>query len=69
MEEVVAEDVEEDVDEVEEDTSEVVVEGAAEHMKMELTYQRSPYTLKIQSGPHSQTIQVKLLLRTCYAQS
>ena len=47
MVEVVAEDVEEEVDEVEEDTYKDVVEGAAEHMKMELTSQMSPVTFKI----------------------
>ena len=67
MVEVVAEDVEEEVDEVEEDTYKDVVEGAAEHMKMELTSQMSPVTLKIQSEPHSQTIQGKGSLRNRYA--
>ena len=38
------------------------------HMKMGLTSQMSPVTLKIQSGPHSQTIQGKGSLRTWYAQ-
>ena len=69
MAEVVAEDVEEDVEEVQEDTSKDVVEEAVAHMKMELTYQMSPVTLKIQSRPHSQNIQVKGSLRTRYAQS
>ena len=69
MAEVVAEEVEEEVDEVEEETSEEVVEGSAAHIKMELTSQMSPITLKIQSGPHSQTIQIKGSLRTRYAQS
>ena len=44
------------MDEVEEDTSKEVVEGAAAQIKMELTSQMSPITLNIQSGPHSQTI-------------
>ena len=57
--EVVSEDMEEEVGEVEEDTSKEVVEGAAVHIKMKLTSQMSPVTLKIQSGPHSQTIQGK----------
>ena len=57
------------MDEVEEDKSKEVVEGAAEHKKMELTSHMSPVTLKIQSGPHSQTVQVKGSLRTWYAQS
>ena len=57
--EVAVEDVEEDVEEVEEDTSEEVVEKATMYMKMELTYQMSPVTLKIQSGPHFKMIQGK----------
>ena len=61
--------MEEEVDTVEEDTSEEVLEGAAVHMKMELISQMSPVTLKTQSGPHSQTIQVKGSLMTRYAQS
>ena len=44
MAEVVAEDMEEELDEVEEDTSYEVVEGTAAHMKMELIYQMSPVT-------------------------
>ena len=36
MEEVAAEDVEEEVDKLEEDTVKVVVEEAVVHMKMEL---------------------------------
>ena len=67
--EVLVEDVGEEVGEVQEETSEEVVEAAAAHMKIELTSQISPVTLKIQSGPHSQTIQVKGSLRTWYAQS
>ena len=69
MEEVVAEDVEEEVYKVEEETSKEVLEGATAHMKMELTYQMSPITLKIQSGPHSKTIEVKGSMRTRYAQT
>ena len=69
MEEVVTEDVEEDVDKVEDDTSEDIVEGAAAHMQMVLISHMSPVTLKIQSGPHSQTIQKKRSLRTRYTQS
>ena len=57
------------MDEAEEDTSEEVVKEAVEHIKMELTYQMSPVTLKIQSGPHYKTIQEKRLLRNRYAQS
>ena len=37
-------DMEEEVDEAEEDTSEEVVKEAVEHIKMELTYQMSPVT-------------------------
>ena len=59
MAEVAAEDMEEEVAEVEDDTAEEVVEEAAAHMKMELKSYMSPVTLKIQSGPHSQTIQGK----------
>ena len=44
-----AEDVEEEVEEVEENTPKEVVEEAAAHMKMELTSHISPVTLKIQS--------------------
>ena len=59
MAEVVAEDVEEEVDKVEEDTSKEAMEGSASHMKMVLTSHMSPVTLNIQSGPHSQKIQGK----------
>ena len=59
MAEVVAEDVEEDVDKVKQNTSKEVVEEAAAHMRMELTSQISPNSLKIQSGLHSQRIQGK----------
>ena len=69
MAEFLAEDVEEYVDKVEEDTAEEVLEKAAPHMKMELTSQISPVTLKIQSGPHSQMIQGNGSLRTRCAQS
>ena len=57
------------MDKVEEDTSKEVVEEVAEHMKMELTSQMSPVTLKIQSGLHYQKIHGKGSLRTRYAQS
>ena len=60
--------MDEEVDEVEEDTYKKVVEGAAAHMKMELTSQMSPVTLKIHSGPHSQNIQGKVSLKTRYTQ-
>ena len=66
MEVVVTEDMDEDVDESEEETPEEVMEGLALHMKMEFTSQMSPVTLKIQSGPHSQTIQGKGSLTTRY---
>ena len=69
MEYVVEEDVEEEVDEVEEDTNKEVMEEAAAHMKMELISQMSLVSLKIQSGPHSQTMQGKGSLVTQDAQS
>ena len=56
------------MDTLEEDMVEEVVEEAAAHMKMELTSQISPVTLKIKTGPHSKTIQEKGSLRTQYAQ-
>ena len=40
--EVASEDMEEEVDEVEEDTSNEVVEGAAAHIKMELGSTKEP---------------------------
>ena len=39
------------------------------HMKMELTSQISPVTLKIQGGTHSQTIQGKLSLRNHFLEN
>ena len=69
MEIFVAEDVAEEVYTVEEDTFAEVVEEAAAHMKIELKSHMSPITLKIRSGPHSQTIQEKVSLRNPYAQS
>ena len=63
------EDMGEEADEAEEDTDEEVVEEVAAHMKIELVSQMSPITLKIQSGPHYQTIQGKGSLKTWYAQS
>ena len=57
------------MDELEEEMYKEVVEEEAAQMKMELTYQMSPVTFKIQSGPHSQTIQGKGSLRTQYVQS
>ena len=59
MAEVSEEDVKEEVDGVLEDTAKEFVEEAAAHIKMELKYQMSPVTLRIQSGPHSQMIQGK----------
>ena len=59
MSEVVEEDVVEEAEGAEEDTSKKVVEGAAVHMKMDLIHHISPVTLRIQSGPQSQTIQGK----------
>ena len=67
MADVVAEDVEEEVDEVDEETPKEVVGGAAVHMKMELTSHMSPVTLNIQSGLNYQTIKGKGSLRTRYA--
>ena len=61
METVAAEEVEVSMAEV--------VEGALDHIKMELIYHMPPVTLKIQSGTHSQTIQGKGSLRNRYAQS
>ena len=69
MEEVMSEDMEEEVYEVEEDTSKEVVEGEEVHMKMELTSQISPVTLNINSGLYFQTTQGKVSLGTRYAQS
>ena len=57
------------MEEVEEDMSKEIMEGAAAHMKMELSSYMSPFTLKIKSEPHSQMIQGKGSLRTRYAQS
>ena len=64
MEEVVAEDVEKEVYEVENDTAEEVLEEAAANMKMELTSQMLTVTLKIKGGLHFQTIGVKGSPRT-----
>ena len=57
------------MDKVEEYISKEVVEGSAAHIKMELTSQISPVTLKIKSGLHSQTMQVKVSLRNPYSKS
>ena len=57
------------MDKVEESTSEKVTDGELAHMKMELIYQMSLVTLKIQSGPHPQMIQGRTSLRTWCAQS
>ena len=59
MAEYVVEDVEEDAGELEEDTSEEVMEEAVVHIKMGLTSQMSPVTLKMHSGINCQTIQLK----------
>ena len=69
MSEVTAEDVEKEVENLDEDTADEVLEEAVAHMKMELTSQMSPVTLKIQSGLHYQKIHGKGSLRTRYAQS
>ena len=63
------EDGDEELYEVEEDTSKEVVERSKAHIKIELSSQMSTVTLNIYSGPHSQKIQVKGSLRTRYAQS
>ena len=57
------------MDELEEDTVKEVVEEVVIHIKMELISQMSPVTLNIQGGPHYQTIQGKVSLRTQYAQT
>ena len=49
--------MEEEVNKIEEDTSEELAEGSAAHIKMEFTSQMSPVTLNIWSGTHSQMIQ------------
>ena len=69
VEDVAAEDVEEEVYKVEKDASEEVMEEAVAHTKMVLTSQMSPITLKIKSGTQSKTIQGKISLRTRYAKS
>ena len=61
--------MEEEVNKIEEDTSEELAEGSAAHIKMELTPHMSPVTLNIQIGPHSKTIQGKGYLRAWYVQS
>ena len=68
MSEVTAEDVEKEVENLDEDTADEVLEEAVAHMKMELTSQMSPVTLKIWIGLHSETIQGKVSLRTRYTQ-
>ena len=55
MDGYVAENVGEEVDKVEKDTSKEVVEEATTHTKVVLTYQMLPITLKIQIGIHSKT--------------
>ena len=55
----VTEDVEEEADEVKDDTYKEVVEESAAHMKIGLVYHMSLVTLKVQSGTHSQTRQEK----------
>ena len=54
MTEDMQEDVGEEVDDAEEDTTKEVVEEAAAHMEMVLTYHMSPVTLKMQSRTHYQ---------------
>ena len=69
MTEVVSEDLEEELDEVKEDTDKDVVEESSTDMKMELMSQMSSVTLKIQIGPYYQMIQRRGSLRTRYGQS
>ena len=61
-----ADNLKEEVDEVEEDMAEDIMEEAAAHMKMELISQLSFITLKIQGGPHYLTKQGKVSLRNRY---
>ena len=56
------------MNEEKEDKNVEFVEELAAHTKMELKYQMLPTTLKIQSGPYSQTIKGRGLLRTQYTQ-
>ena len=63
------EDVDEEVDEAEEDMDEEVVEEVAAHMKMGLTFQISPVTLRMKSRKHYRTRQDFFLQRTWYALS
>ena len=67
MDKEAAEDVEEDVDEVEEEENWEVLKEEAAHMKMGLTSHISPVTLNIQSGLNFKTKQEKGLRRTHYA--
>ena len=69
MAEDAPEDMEEELYELDQDAAEEVMEEVVAHMKIELVSQMSPITLKIQSGPHSQTIQGKGSLKTRYTQS
>ena len=69
MADITEDEAEEEVDGLEEDTAKEVVEEAAAQMKTEFISQMSPVTLKIRSGSHSQTAQVKVSLRNRYAKS
>ena len=69
MAEISEEDLEEEVDEVEEDTSEEVMGEEAAHMKPKLTSQMSHVALKIKSGAQYQNIQGRGSLRKVCAQS
>ena len=53
MPEDAADDVEEEVDEVEEGVVKEVMEELVAHMQMGFKSQMSPVTLKMKSGPHS----------------
>ena len=57
MPEDAADDVEEEVDEVEEGVVKEVMEELVAHMQMGFKSQMSPVTLKTKSGPHSWKIQ------------
>ena len=69
MTEYEAEDMEEEADKEQDAVLDAeVVEEVSAHMKMGLTYQISPGTLKIKSSLHSQTKQEKNYIRTCVKQ-
>ena len=67
MSEVAAEDTDKEVDELKDYTAKEVLKEASANIKMELKFHMSPVSLKIQSGPHSQTMKEQGSLRTRYA--